>query len=635
MPNIDPITGRVIPDPFNDPSNTVPIPLPQLGGAAPASAASSPALPDQFQVSPPTPAQQAYSDWANSMPKRPRASLLGSVLAGLAGGAAGFANVKAGYPGGPKAPFNAQPAIDALSGKTGYAQSLQDWSNKGAGLKEAANEEQQRVKDQLGLDEARARIEASKSSRSYADALKAETLEERKAKDDAIAHEKHLEEQQKFTNGGGVALPNVPGVTLGGNALPPPAEGLPAPSMQTPEVNAPLPEGARPAVVDPSLFGPHVTVGQFDKDIHKGMAQVTPEMAKAGLGLREGEWVPVATANKAGDLIKQAQKPASTATTAAAKKAEASGVTEKLVLAGLMQPPDANDFGRLGRALDAGVKTGAITPQERAKVISYEAFNNTPGAQNAAGQARAGAYASARSQYTPLNMFDKMTGEIAAVPESTIIANPGRFTSAAGIDKWVNRDTMIKTMKGNIANVRGSLQAMPDDLDNTTRALLATAINGAANAGAGETGAVSSAFHAVAQAAALNNLSPEAQNYLANVQTLAEDAMGLRQILGTGQGAQDVRKALLATVPGAGTTKEFGAKQLDNLNNLIDSLGAPAARALRTGGIPGQPPGALPPGAAQKTYTQADLDRAIASHPNVPAAQIKQSFIDKGWKLVK
>lgn len=639
MPTIDPITGQVIPDPFGSSNNTVPIPLPQLGGAAPPNMPGAPpALPSQFAVPPATPAQQAYQDWTKAMPQRPKSSVLSTLLAAALGGAAGFTNVKAGYPGGVKQPLNAQPAVDALTGKTGYNQSLQDWSNKGAGLKESAAEEQQRIKDQLGLTEAQARIEASKAAREASTAnkqyladLSADRLDETKKKNQETA-------QNNFIGRGGEALNNET------DTLPsaPAPEGLPQLPAQQATVAPPTPTGMVPAAVSPDLFGPGVSTFSKAPKADSGNT-ITPEMFTALqamgktmpgspdlpglLGVAQGDKVNDKTYAEIQKAVRQGVKPPPSATTGAAQKAQAAGVLDKLAGANIMQPGDANDFGRLGAALKQGLKTGAITQDEYNKVVSYTSLNSTPGATNAAGMARAGAFATARAQNTATNVLDKVTGEISDVPLSAVVANPGRFTGAAGVDKWLNRNAMINTMKVNIGNVRGALQSAPD-LDSTTRAQIAAAMAAGANAGPGEAGAVHAAWNALIQNSTMSGMDPQTQNLIASMQTLSEDAMGLRQLLGSGQGSESVRKAILSTIPGAGTPKDFSLKQLDNLGNMIDSLGAPAQKAMATpslnNGMP-QRPGALPPGAAPKPYTQADVNAAVA-HGYGTAAQIEQAF---------
>lgn len=634
---IDPLTGQVIPDPFSSSNNSVPVQLPPLfgqGGAAPASA-NAPALPPQFQVPPPTPAEQAYSDWAAAMPKRPKQGILGTILAGLAGGAAGFVNTKAGYPGGPKVPLNAQGAIDALTGKTGYTQNLQDWANKGAGLKEAANEEQQRIKDQLGLQEATARIEASKAARDQAAATKnyladlsAERLGEKKKQDQLTA-------QNTFLGHGGQAINNE----LDTLPTAPAPEGLPQlPGQQVQVAAGPAPEGMVPAAVSPELFGTGVNTYtkapkvEHTNEITQPMIDAVQALSKNNpnapdlvnmLGLTPGLHVNDKIFGEIQKSLRQATKPLPAPGAAATAKA-AQATMGKLAGAGLITPEQMTDMRSVSQALKSGLANGTITKDEYADYTGYLGTKNTPASTLQAGVAR--------MQAIPrtTNVYDKLTGEMAEVPTTMVMQNPYRFQGGGEGLKTANKQAYFNDLHFNIAQTKGALKAL-ENIDPQTRAQIAAAMSHAAT---GDQGSLAAAWSAVTKSAITNGLSPEAQNAIVALQSLSENALGLRQTIGAGQGAQDVRGAILQTVPNPGDPTELWAKKLDNMENVIDRLEKPTSQALATPslnpkGMPGTPPGRVPPGAPAKTYTQADVDRAVAQ--GYERKQVEAGFKAKGW----
>ena len=69
-------------------------------------------------------------------------------------------------------------------------------------------------------------------------------------------------------------------------------------------------------------------------------------------------------------------------------------------------------------------------------------------------------------------------------------------------------------------------------------------------------------------------LTPEQQTYLVRLATLNENAMAMRQVLGAGQGSDDVRRAIRATIPNAATpSKSYAFEQLDRFEKVLDRLG--------------------------------------------------------------
>jgi hypothetical protein len=77
----------------------------------------------------------------------------------------------------------------------------------------------------------------------------------------------------------------------------------------------------------------------------------------------------------------------------------------------------------------------------------------------------------------------------------------------------------------------------------------------------------------------VNNLAASATNerqrdYLMWLQQMGERVLSLRNVGGMGQGAQDLREAIQATLPGITSgSKEFALKKLTGVDNQIRILG--------------------------------------------------------------
>ncbi len=168
---------------------------------------------------------------------------------------------------------------------------------------------------------------------------------------------------------------------------------------------------------------------------------------------------------------------------------------------------------------------------------------------------------------------------------------PGRFAPAA-------QGTQALGKTGLIEDIRGTLQSVRDDLKNPNmpeftadqRAQIAIALNKPQ---------AQDAISAALRGGVLGSLSPDQQDYLIHLAQLKENAMAMRSVLGAGQGSDDLRAAITATIPGPRTpSKEYAAKQLDAFENVLNRVekgipGIPLAPNLNQ---PKYPLGAQPAG---------------------------------------
>jgi hypothetical protein len=142
-------------------------------------------------------------------------------------------------------------------------------------------------------------------------------------------------------------------------------------------------------------------------------------------------------------------------------------------------------------------------------------------------------------------------------------ATPGRFVPAGEGSKALNKTALVEDIRGNVQAVRQSLQNMPE-FTSTMRAQIAVAL---------KSRDPRSAVSSLISSEAAKSLTPEQQDYLVNTSLLIENAMAMRSVLGAGQGSEDLRSAITATIPGATTpTKGYALKQLDAFEQVLNRL---------------------------------------------------------------
>jgi hypothetical protein len=156
-----------------------------------------------------------------------------------------------------------------------------------------------------------------------------------------------------------------------------------------------------------------------------------------------------------------------------------------------------------------------------------------------------------------------------------IQGSPGRFLPSGPGTTALNKTALLEDIRGNVQQVRQSLQAIPD-FNTMDKAKIAVALRHRDPRGT---------VNALINSGAINSMSPAQQEYLINVTNLVENAMAMRSVLGAGQGSDDLRAAIMATIPGPSTpSREYAMKQLDTFERVLDRLGAGVPRVQLRGG---------------------------------------------------
>jgi len=151
-------------------------------------------------------------------------------------------------------------------------------------------------------------------------------------------------------------------------------------------------------------------------------------------------------------------------------------------------------------------------------------------------------------------------------------SEPGRFIPATQAERALNKTALIEDIRGNINMARNSLAKLKTNFTPGQRAAISYVL---------KSGDPKSASGAFMQGSIASSLSPDQMDYVTDIFQLHENAMAMRSVLGAGQGSDELRAAILATVPGGATpSKQWGGMQLNKFENVIDRLSR---------GVPGVP----------------------------------------------
>jgi hypothetical protein len=199
---------------------------------------------------------------------------------------------------------------------------------------------------------------------------------------------------------------------------------------------------------------------------------------------------------------------------------------------------DKGVVGVVSNPEELAQKRGASYAQEKAKYTMYDVVENT-------GQ---GPVTRKASAYEIAQNNDK---------------DPGRFMPASSGQKVINQKTFIADIHGATNSLRASIDRMPE-LTPDTAAQVAMVM---------KSSNPRSAWDSWFKAGASDTLTPEQIDYVTDLVQLQENAMAMRSVLGAGQGSDELRAAIRATVPGASTpSKAYAYSQLDKLEDQLNRL---------------------------------------------------------------
>jgi hypothetical protein len=151
----------------------------------------------------------------------------------------------------------------------------------------------------------------------------------------------------------------------------------------------------------------------------------------------------------------------------------------------------------------------------------------------------------------------------AYVTPEMLAADPGRYMPAGPAATALNKTGLIEDIRGTLNTARDAAGRMGNEgFDKKQRAWIAAGLA----APAGQAGQY-------VESLAREPLTDAQQDYIIALFQMKENAMAMRSVLGAGQGSEELRQAIMQTLPGAGTpSKEFFTKQVNAIENTINRL---------------------------------------------------------------
>jgi hypothetical protein len=351
------------------------------------------------------------------------------------------------------------------------------------------------------------------------------------------------------------------------------------------------------------------------------MMKVPKELLDQFPGKKEGDVVTSAEFDEASKKYNDFQKAMAVAgAKPPAEKAKdvAQATMQKVAAAGALRQGAFSNLGELQRSINDAKAMGAIKDDEASNALAYYATNASPAASGSTATLRVEGMLERQQP-----MVDTNTDQILSMSTREINdANqrePGRYVQAGSMTPILQKEANFSDINYNIRHTKEKLQAL-GSIDLRTRAALAQALADPNPRSAVE------AFVGGLSASALQD--EKLQDAIIALRNLSENSLVIRQIGGMGQGSDALRTAIQAAVVPSARTPDLRAaiEQLTQAQQIVNNLheGLPKTRKnIAAPSAPTQPP--------QKTYSQADVDAAVAAHPGLTPQQADAAFKAKGW----
>jgi hypothetical protein len=124
--------------------------------------------------------------------------------------------------------------------------------------------------------------------------------------------------------------------------------------------------------------------------------------------------------------------------------------------------------------------------------------------------------------------------------------------------------SLIEDIRGNINQNREAIQNLDTEFNPSFKSKLAFALK--------QTDP-SSAISKVLASESTEAMSEKQLDFLNSLNFLVENAMAMRSVLGAGQGSDELRDAIVKTLPGVmSPNKDYAMKQLDLFEKTLDRL---------------------------------------------------------------
>jgi hypothetical protein len=211
------------------------------------------------------------------------------------------------------------------------------------------------------------------------------------------------------------------------------------------------------------------------------------------------------------------------------------------------------------------------------------------------------------AQTREYGVIDRDTGQLVMLDAATINAAPkGKYMPASGGAQAMSRQAIFQDMNFNASNVDQAIANLKTPFTAPQRAQFALILRDPD---------VRSAVSQFVNSTAAQGLAPDQIDYLTAVASLAENAMALRTVAGMGQSSDELRAAILRTIPGPNTpSSEYAQRQMKLFHGVLDRL-ARGVPGVGSAVQPNQPGGGGqvsvrdPQGGIHYFSSQADADK--------------------------
>lgn len=165
----------------------------------------------------------------------------------------------------------------------------------------------------------------------------------------------------------------------------------------------------------------------------------------------------------------------------------------------------------------------------------------------------------------PMIVLDSANGNTPTVATfGEMQKTPGRFIPASEGDKAIAKENLMQDIAGTSQATRTAINHLRADFPVEMKAKIALAM---------KADDPHSALDSLMASGALGSLTPDQQDFLVSTRQLAENAMAMRSVLGAGQGSDDVRRAIQATLPSLlSPDRAFALKQLNAFDATLQRL---------------------------------------------------------------
>ena len=310
-------------------------------------------------------------------------------------------------------------------------------------------------------------------------------------------------------------------------------------------------------------------------------------------------------------------KPATTASS----QLEIQGLIAKAMPNGQMDPKAMTDPD----ALISMISKSQLTPEERSKVFADLLTKTSPAGQG--GVARIRVLGQELSRLTPAM---NNQGQLGLVNPQQVNGSPfGTYVPATAGTQALTKEAGFAELNRIVDLTHDSLTGLKTPFSAEQRAKMALALRSPNPA---------SAWDAFFHSSVGEALTPDQADYATALASLNENAMALRSIQGMGQGSDQLRGAIHAMLPGAGTPNpQYAERQLNIIKAMMQTLkGGVAKTGIKQPEVPRIPNtgtgNSQPP--QGKTFTKAQV-QAVADQNKISYEDAKADALKQGHKVVE